>query len=181
MKNLQEYIKESLLDDLDDLENDSDNAVANASTIGTEWSIAYIKDYIVVTQKLDKKKLKELAAKSAYNQTKFTAYNKDHVRKVSNKSEDMLCNIILNLNKLSLVDGEYTNAKQNNDIYDTFNILTKRHFDELHKSALYFSKDAKRETFSVSIEKSFVVGFKYITVEVGDSGHYVKICLKRKK
>lgn len=174
------YLQESLLDDLDDLENDSDDAVAKAESIGTEWSIAYIEDYIVVTQKLDKKKLKELAAKSPYNQTKFVAY-KGHIKKASNKSEAMLCNIILSLDKSSMVDGEYTDAKQNNDIYDTFDALTQDHFTRLHKSALYFSKDAKRETFSVTIEKSLIVGYKYITVDVGDSGHYVKICLKKKE
>lgn len=180
MITLYNYLQESLLDDLDDLENDSDDAVAKAESIGTEWSIAYIEDYIVVTQKLDKKKLKELAAKSPYNQTKFVAY-KGHIKKASNKSEAMLCNIILSLDKSSMVDGEYTDAKQNNDIYDTFDALTQDHFTRLHKSALYFSKDAKRETFSVTIEKSLIVGYKYITVDVGDSGHYVKICLKKKE
>lgn len=184
MTSLNEYLKESLLDDLDDLENDSDNAVAKAESIGTEWSITYIEDHMVVTQKLDRKKLKELAAKSPYNQTKFTAYKgpyKGQSKKTSCKSESMLCNIILSLDKSSMVDGEYTDAKQNNDIYNTFDVLTQDHFTRLHKLALHFSKDAKRETFSVTIEKSLIVGYKYIIVDVGDSGHYVKICLKKKE
>ena len=180
MTSLQEYIEESLLDDLDDLENDSDNAVAVAGSIGTEWSIVYIEDYMVVTQKLDRKKLKELAAKTPYNQTGFTAY-KGHIRKTPNKSETMLCNIILGLDKSSLVDGEYTDAKQNNDIYDTFDTLTQDHFTRLHKLALYFSKDAELETFLVTVEKSRIAERKYIIVDVGDNGHYVKICLKRKE
>lgn len=180
MKTLYESLKESLLDDLDDLENYSDNAVAKAGSIGTEWSIAYIEDYIVVTQKFDKKKLKELAAKTPYNQTKFIAY-KGHIKKASNKSEAMLCNIILGLDKSSLVDGEYTDTKQNNDIYDTFDVLTQDNFTRLHKLALHFSKDAKRETFSVTIKNSLIAGYKYITVDISDSGHYVKICLKRKE
>ena len=40
MKTLLEYIEESLLDDIDDLERDSDVEISKSLSIGSEWEIA---------------------------------------------------------------------------------------------------------------------------------------------
>ena len=42
MKDLQEYIKESLLDDLDDLENDSDNMVKASKSLGKKYKVQWV-------------------------------------------------------------------------------------------------------------------------------------------
>ena len=178
MITLYKYLEESLLDDLDDLENDVDNTVAKAGTIGSDYKITWIEDWIGA-HKLDRKKLKELGSKSVWNQTDFNSH-RTHSPKPPTKAEILLCNIILSLNKSALECGDYTDVKQNNDIYNTLDILFQKHFKELHKSALHFSKDAKKETFSVNIEKSMLVGYVYIRIEIGSSGHYINICLKKK-
>ena len=189
MKNLQEYIKESLsldmklnetslLDDFDDLEANSNDAVAKSLSIGSEYKIAWTEDWIGI-QKLDKKKLKELSLKSIWGQTIFNSH-RGHTVKKPTKSETLLCNIILSLDKSSLVEGEYYDVKQNNSIYNTFDILTQKHFKELHKSAQHFNKDAKKETFKVHIRRSAVVGYININIEIGSSGHFINICLRKK-
>ena len=52
MKNLQEYIEESLLDDIDDLETDSDKIVKNHVSLYGHYDLNYIK--VVGAAKLNK-------------------------------------------------------------------------------------------------------------------------------
>ena len=65
MKNLQEYIEESLLDDIDDLEKDSDDMVKWKTSIGGEYYVRYVMVFNIgsTLKELDKQKIKKLTYK----------------------------------------------------------------------------------------------------------------------
>ena len=82
MKNLQEYIEESLLDDIDDLEKDTDSAVHDKFTLASNHYIRYVMVYGMknVLANIDKNQIKKLSPKYVdkfpiYNQTGAIAKN----------------------------------------------------------------------------------------------------------
>lgn len=74
MKNLTEYIEESLLDDIDNLEKDSDSAVHDKFTLASNHYIRYVMVYGIknVLANIDKNQIKKLSPKYA---DKFPIYN----------------------------------------------------------------------------------------------------------
>lgn len=82
MKSLHEYIEESLLDDIDDLEKDSDSVVHNKFTLASNHYIRYVMVYGInnVLANIDKNQIKKLSPKYTdkfhiYNQTGSIAKN----------------------------------------------------------------------------------------------------------
>ena len=82
MKDLQEYIEESLLDDIDDLEKDSDSAVHDKFTLASNHYIRYVMVYGIknVLANISKNQIKKLSPKYTdkfhiYNQTGSIAKN----------------------------------------------------------------------------------------------------------
>ena len=74
MKDLQEYIEESLLDDIDDLEKDSDSVVHDKFTLASNHYIRYVMVYGIknVLANIDKSQIKKLSPKYT---DKFHIYN----------------------------------------------------------------------------------------------------------
>jgi hypothetical protein len=74
MKTLIEYIEESLLDDIDDLEKDSDDMVKWKTSIGGEYYVRYVMVFNIgsTLKELDKQKIKKLTYK--YNDDGYKIY-----------------------------------------------------------------------------------------------------------
>lgn len=99
----------SLLDDIDDLEKNSDLTVERQNTIGSEYEISYFTDYSLMG-KLDKKLLK--THNIYWGETDFKMYRGFTEKKVKpNKSDIQLANIILSQDKELL---QYDLNKNNN-------------------------------------------------------------------
>ena len=64
MKSLEQYIEESLLDDIDDLENTSDEIVKDYNTLYGHYDLNYIKAVSApkLNKYIDKKAIKKLDA-----------------------------------------------------------------------------------------------------------------------
>ena len=168
MKNLQEYIEESLLDDEDDLLSASDEVVSKLNTIGSKYNIFYIEDYELV-DKIDKSKLKNYT--TPYNYPKFDAYKNKRLKK-SNKIEATICNILLGM-KLDSMDeeeygGDYGVDGSGNEIYEFFQDIFEKHMNK-----------NKFEILCVSCQRSRIGGRFFIIVELGQAS-YIKICLREK-
>ena len=124
MKDLQEYIEESLLD-VDDLEKKSSNVVEKILSIGNQYTIDSINDtYGDLFDFLDKSVLKKL--KNIWNSSDFRilkphpkyAYQSRTLK--PNKISIQLANAILSLNKDCLYVGKLDDS---NDIYKLFYTL----------------------------------------------------------
>ena len=187
MKSLQEYIsndmksfktslEESLLDDFDDLESTSDDNVSKSLSIGSEWEIASTDDFQVV-DKMDKRTLKKYS--TCWDQTNFKAFRgyRNRSLKKPNKTEIAIANIVLSLSKESLLVED---PKPGNELYDFFQNIMQKHFDEVHKSSLYFNPNVEKGKVSMYCEKSMVKGYYYIHVMIG-GGYSFEISLKKKE
>ena len=176
MKNLQEYIEESLLDDFDDLEAKSDDNVSKSLSIGSEWEIASTDDFQVVS-KMDKRALKKYSV--VWNQSDFKAFRGYRNRSVKkpNKTEIQIANIVLSLDKESLLDED---PKPGNKLYDFFQDTMQKHFDTLYKLDLQFNPQVEKGKVSMLCAKSMVKGYYRLHVFI-DSGYGFEISLRRKE
>ena len=113
MQSIREYIKESLLDDLDVLDNSSELAINRSQTIGNDYNLKYV--YMVGPTRyfcntFDKRKIKKYTENLYWKNQEICVYDSGmHI--IENKSvEEMLgyiCNIILSGDKTKLTDKEY--------------------------------------------------------------------------
>lgn len=113
MRSICEYIKESLLDDLDVLDNSSELAVNRSQTIGNDYNIKYVymdgpTRYFCNT--FDKRKTKKYVEKLYWGNEEISVYDSGmHI--IENKSiEEMMgyiCNIILSGDNNKIMDEEY--------------------------------------------------------------------------
>lgn len=110
---LSSYIRESLLDDLDDLINASDSAVERFQTIGNNYivknvSISGPARYFCNT--FDKRKIKNHVKNLYWDNEEIDVYD-SRLYIIENKSvEEMMryiCNIILSGDNDKIYDGEY--------------------------------------------------------------------------
>ena len=175
MKDLELYIKESLLDDIEDLEAKSDNNVSKSLSIGSEWEIASTDDFQVVS-KMDKRALKKYP--TIWDQSNFKAFRGYRTRSVKspNKTEIQIANIVLSLNKEALEKNE----GPGNELYDFFQNVMQKHFDTLYKLDLQFNPQVEKGKVSMYCEKSMVKGYYHIHVMIGGGYNFV-ISLKRKE
>lgn len=179
MKTLIEYIEESLLDNIDDLELNSDDNVSKSLSIGSEWEISSTDDFCVV-DKIDKSKLKKYPA--IWDQTKFRAIRGYSSRSSSpkpNKTEQLIGNIFLSLDKNALV-YDNNSYKPGNIIYDFFQDLMQKHFDALYKSDLHFNPQVEKRKVSIFIDGASNKHVFYISVLIG-GGYSFEITLKKKE
>lgn len=123
MKTLQEYIKESLLDDFDKLDNDSDLAVKRSFTIGDEYEVSYMDDVHMINI-IDKNLLKTIP--TYWDDDDFWSYSEMEMTKHEpNQLEIKLANILLSSSKDLL---KYTtNIPKNNDFYINISKLYEKH------------------------------------------------------
>ena len=113
MQSICEYIKESLLDDLDVLDNSSELAINRSQTIGNDYNLKYV--YMVGPTRyfcntFDKRKIKKYTENLYWKNQEICVYDSGmHI--IENKSvEEMLgyiCNIILSGDKNKIMDKEY--------------------------------------------------------------------------
>ena len=110
MTSLQEYIEESLLDDIDDLEKDSDSVVHDKFTLASNHYIRYVMVYGIknVLANIDKSQIKKLSPKYT---DKFHIYNqKGSIAKNLNiKYIDTLVRYIMELEN---IDGSLKGLQQ---------------------------------------------------------------------
>lgn len=78
MKSLEQYIEESLLDDFDDLEKETDDVIDRKSSFGGEYFVKYVTVYNLgdTLKELDKTKLKKLTPKYKDKYTIYTQMGK---------------------------------------------------------------------------------------------------------
>lgn len=187
MKTLHEYIndmkpfktslEESLLDNLDDLENDSDETVSKINTIGYDWDMESTDDFGTV-EKMSEKELKKYP--KVWDTTQFKShrgYINRKINKKPNKKEQAVGDIILGLDKNALNDPD---PKPGNELYDFFQSILQKHFDDIYKSSLHFNKDVKKGHVGLTIVGPTATDNIYISVYPG-SGYSFEVKLKRKK
>ena len=105
MKELQEYIEESLLDDFDDLEKEADDYVGIKTSFGGEYRVVYVMVYNLsnVLKEIDKQKLKKMTPKYKGEYKIYTQSGK--VAKTPNtKYIDTLVRCIMDLEN---IDDEF--------------------------------------------------------------------------
>ena len=173
MKNLDLYIKESLLDDIDDLEKESDKSVDKANSIGSEYEVAYV-DNSGLIERLELRKLKKYP--TPWDQTNINSFKYGgHIRK-ANKTERMLGNIILGMPLDSMRENEYGGdfgeSGTGNEIFDLFQDVLRKDYESTHKFR-------SREFIILECSKSRIAGRFYITISYVD-GLGLTICLKQK-
>lgn len=173
MKNLIKYLEESLLDDFDDLEKDSDDNVIKANSIGSKWEIAYIENASII-EKIEKRKLKNY--KTPWNQTNFNSFKSTRSITKPNKTEIIIGNIILGMNLNSMIENEYGgdfgDPGAGNEIFDFFQDILRKDYESTHKFR-------SNEFITLDCSKSRIAGRFYISMEyVNGSG--LRICLKKK-
>lgn len=126
MKNLQEYIKESisldesLLDNMDDLENKSDIIIKRQNTIGAKYKVVLIEDRDMKLDHINKTELKKYSL--LWDQDWCSVTNKYGLKHVTDEYVLMLVNTLLSFNIKSLDLGEYLKS---NEIFKYFNSLFK--------------------------------------------------------
>ena len=98
MKSLEQYIEESLLDDIDDLEKDADDIVDKKSSFGGEYYVNYVMVYNLgsTLKELDKTTLKKLTPKY---KDEYKIYNQkgDVAKNPNTKYIDTLVRCIMDL------------------------------------------------------------------------------------
>lgn len=124
MQSIYEYIKESLLDDLDVLDNSSELAINRSQTIGNDYNLKYV--YMVGPTRyfcntFDKRKTKKYTEKLYWGNEEIYVYDSGmHI--IENKSiiEMMgyICNIILSGDKNKIMDKEYIKSLFENVVKD---------------------------------------------------------------
>lgn len=161
MKNLYKYLQESLsfdmklnetslLDDIDDLEKESDNLVNITNTIGHNYKIQSITDYDGVSKliKLNKSLIKNKGIKLHQYQTDFSFYQPfKGVVKTSKPTNNILLlgNIVLGLNRelLNNITGDKTPITNQNapTLYNILrdNILNPEVYISGDNSSIYLS------------------------------------------
>lgn len=179
MKDLDLYIKESLLDNFDNLETTSDDNVSKSLSIGSEWEISSTDDFCVI-DKIDKSKLKKYPI--LWDQSRFRAVRGYRTRSSNpkpNKTEQLIGNALLSLDKNALV---YDNNlyKPGNIIYDFFQNLMQKHFDALYKSDLQFNPQVEKGKVSIFIDGASNKQVFYMNVLIG-GGYSFEITLRKKK
>lgn len=134
MRSICEYIKESLLDDFDVLDNSSELAINRSQTIGNDYNLKYAymsgpTRYFCNT--FDKRKIKKYTENLYWKNQEISVYDSG-MRIIENKSvEEMvsyICNIILSGDKTKLTDKEYIKSLFKDVVKDEawFNCLLVR-------------------------------------------------------
>ena len=124
MKNLQEYVKESLLDNMDDLENKSDIIIKRQNTIGAKYKVTLIEDRDMKLDHINKTELKKYLL--LWDQKWCSVSNKYGLKHVTDEYVLMLVNTLLSFNIKSLALGKYLKS---NEIFKYFNSLFKNIVD----------------------------------------------------
>ena len=159
MKTLLEHIKsfktslyESLLDDLDDLDNNSDLAVKRSLTIGGEYEVSYMDDANMINI-IDKNLLK--TTPTYWDDDDFRVYRSLVMSKCKpNQSEIKLANILLSSSKDLL---KYTtNIPKNNDFYINISKLYEKHIKELGPLNI---KVIKGNNYRYLVQISLIAGY----------------------
>lgn len=172
MKSFAEYIKESLLDDIEDLEKESDKNVDKANSIGSEYKVSYVENHGLI-DKFEKRKMKTY--QTLWDQNDINSFKHNRLMK-ANKTEIMLCNIILGMPLDSMRENEYGGdfgeSGTGNEIFDLFQDILRKDYESTHKFR-------SREFITLECSKSRIAGRFYITISYVD-GLGLTICLKQK-
>lgn len=133
MKPLKTSLKESLLDDLEDLEKESDKNVDKVNSIGSEYKVSYVENYGLI-DKFEKRKMKNY--QTPWNQNDVNSFKHNRLMK-ANKTETMLCNIILGMPLSSMKEntygGDHGESGLENEIFSFFQDILRKDYESTHK------------------------------------------------
>ena len=167
MKTLQEYIEESLLDNFDDLEKDSDEIVSKINTIGYKWKVTYISDDYLVS-KADPSVLNKY--NQVWNSDDFNVSRKNSMHFISpNAAELKLINVLLSLDKNAFNEDDNKELKKGNCLYDFFQDILNHHL----KNRFY------KKVIVIVSKSKYSPGYLYIDVYI-KGGSKLQIHLKKK-
>ena len=158
MKTLNNYLNESLLDDLDDLDNNSDLAVKRSFTIGDEYEVSYMEDAHMINI-IDKNLLKTIP--TCWDDDDFWSYRNMVITKHKpNQSEIKLANILLSSNKDLL---KYTtNIPKNNDFYININKLYEKHIKKRGPLNIKVIKGNNCYVVQISLTTGYILDIQLI-------------------
>jgi hypothetical protein len=148
MKTLNIYLQESLLDDLDGLENKSDIIIKRQNTIGAKYKVILIEDRDIKLDHINKTELKKYPL--LWDQDWCSASNKYGLKYITDEYVLMLVNTLLSFNIKSLALGEYLKS---NEIFKYFNSLFKNNIVEVNGHIRKFQGETEIKLDIISKDK----------------------------
>lgn len=151
-------MKESLLDDFDKLDNDSDLAVKRSFTIGDEYEVSYMDDANMINI-IDRNLLKTIP--TYWDDDDFWVYRSLVMSKCKpNQLEIKLANILLSSSKDLL---KYTtNIPKNNDFYINISKLYEKHIKELGPLNVRVIRGNNRYVVQISLIAGYILEIQLI-------------------